>query len=59
MELLLKCPACGGEKLSEFIDCKDFTVSKDVFKIVACGACGLKFTNPRPNERGYCALLPK
>lgn len=49
MESLLNCPACGGKNIAKFIDCKDFTVSKEAFSIVLCG-CGLKFTSPRPAE---------
>ncbi len=50
MEVLLNCPACGGKNVSKFIDCKDFTVSKEVFSIMLCGDCKLKFTSPRPAE---------
>ncbi len=50
MELLEECPACGAKNISKFIDCKDFTVTKESFRIVQCNACQLKFTNPRPPE---------
>jgi 2-polyprenyl-3-methyl-5-hydroxy-6-metoxy-1,4-benzoquinol methylase len=50
MESLLNCPACGGKNISKFIDCKDFTVSKETFSIMLCGDCKLKFTSPRPAE---------
>lgn len=45
---LKKCPICGGEKHSDFIEAVDHNVSNDTFKIVSCDSCGFKFTNPIP-----------
>jgi len=50
METLKNCPICGSEKQNEYVKCKDFTVSKEVFSIVKCEACGFLFTNPRPSK---------
>jgi 2-polyprenyl-3-methyl-5-hydroxy-6-metoxy-1,4-benzoquinol methylase len=44
------CPICLSNGFSHFLTCKDFTVSKDDFAIVACNACGFALTNPRPAD---------
>lgn len=43
---------CGSNRFEPFLICKDYTVSKEDFKIVSCTACGFKFTNPRPADLG-------
>lgn len=50
MEVLNSCPICQGRDQSEFLVCKDFTVSQKNFSIALCEACGFKFTNPRPDK---------
>jgi len=50
METLSACPLCNSSTLNPFLECTDYTVSKDKFTIVQCGACGFRFTNPRPEE---------
>lgn len=50
METLSNCPICNSQTLTDFLECKDYTVSKENFKIVECGSCGFRFTNPRPEE---------
>ena len=50
MEKLAQCPICNSEKFSPFLECKDWTVSKNSFTIVSCPACKFRFTNPRPLE---------
>src|SRR6188768_3392194 len=50
METLKICPVCSGSSFNAFIDCIDYTVSKETFSIVLCTQCNLKFTNPRPAE---------
>ena len=47
---LKKCPVCESNKLNLFMLCKDFSVSKENFKIVSCETCGFKFTNPMPSK---------
>jgi 2-polyprenyl-3-methyl-5-hydroxy-6-metoxy-1,4-benzoquinol methylase len=42
------CPICENPSYSNFIICKDYTVSGESFAIVQCADCGLKYTNPRP-----------
>lgn len=50
MEVLKSCPVCDASETRLFLECKDYTVSQETFKIVECAACGFKFTNPRPDE---------
>ena len=50
MKELKDCPVCGSTNHSHFMDCKDYTVSGETFKIVSCGSCNFKFTNPRPED---------
>lgn len=45
-----KCPVCGGESQRAFLEATDHNVSNDQFKIVECGACSFRFTNPIPTE---------
>ena len=45
-----KCPVCGGESQRAFLEAEDHNVSSDQFKIVECGACYFRFTNPIPTE---------
>ena len=50
MITLDKCPSCGATAFSDWLICRDHTVSKNEFTIVGCNNCQLKFTNPRPKE---------
>ncbi|MTI30289.1 class I SAM-dependent methyltransferase, partial [Xanthovirga aplysinae] len=49
-ENLTQCPICNSTKFNEFLSCKDFTVSGEIFQIVKCGQCNFLFTNPRPDQ---------
>ncbi|MDQ3047769.1 MAG: class I SAM-dependent methyltransferase [Bacteroidota bacterium] len=50
MENLTNCPVCGSAQFSPYLQCKDYTVSRETFSIVKCNSCGFRFTNPRPSE---------
>ncbi len=50
MEIIEQCPLCGKSKLDDFLECADFSISKEKFNIVKCASCGFIFTNPRPEE---------
>jgi 2-polyprenyl-3-methyl-5-hydroxy-6-metoxy-1,4-benzoquinol methylase len=50
MEKLEGCPICGNEQSKLFLECEDYTVSRETFTIQECGGCNFRFTNPRPNE---------
>jgi 2-polyprenyl-3-methyl-5-hydroxy-6-metoxy-1,4-benzoquinol methylase len=46
---LEKCPLCNSGLYHSYLDCKDYTVSQETFKLVECEECHFIFTNPRPN----------
>lgn len=48
--ILATCPFCGSEKVENYLNVKDFFLTKENFSISACLGCGLKFTNPRPSD---------
>jgi 2-polyprenyl-3-methyl-5-hydroxy-6-metoxy-1,4-benzoquinol methylase len=50
MEHLENCPVCNSKHFLPFLDCIDYTVSRETFKIVQCKECLFRFTNPRPEE---------
>jgi len=50
LEHLSECPICSGTAFEPFLQCRDYTVSNEEFKIVSCKQCGFKFTNPRPDQ---------
>jgi 2-polyprenyl-3-methyl-5-hydroxy-6-metoxy-1,4-benzoquinol methylase len=50
MKVINNCLVCGSSYFKPFLVCKDYTVSKEDFNIVACNGCGFKFTNPRPDD---------
>lgn len=47
-ELLTKCPVCSGENFTPYLECEDFTVSHERFRLDECVSCSFVFTNPRP-----------
>ena len=49
MENLFACPKCKDSNFEPFLQCIDYTVTKEKFNIVSCKQCGFKFTNPRPD----------
>jgi len=50
MEEIKQCLICGNDKFSEFLECKDYFLSNETFKIVECNKCGFTFINPRPEH---------
>jgi trans-aconitate methyltransferase len=42
------CPICKKGEFTDYLRCKDYTVSNETFSIVECKSCGFKFTNPIP-----------
>ena len=51
METLIVCPACeSAEKPARGDSITDFSVSGERFVAVCCPACGLRYTNPRPDK---------
>jgi len=50
MEVLTTCPVCDGTLFENYMNCVDYTVSRETFTIQKCKTCGFLFTNPRPAE---------
>src|SRR4051812_44314328 len=50
MEEVKICPICNSGNIEPFIECIDYTVSKERFTIRNCKNCGFKFTSPRPDS---------
>ncbi|HET6225302.1 MAG TPA: class I SAM-dependent methyltransferase [Bacteroidia bacterium] len=46
---LNECPICNSNQFEPFLECKDYTVSRETFQIVSCLTCQFKFTNPIPD----------
>lgn len=44
------CPLCGSEKIAKEFTTQDFSVTKEVFDIYNCEACGFHFTQNIPGE---------
>lgn len=55
MRKIDNCPICGSADIEKKMECKDFTVSKELFSIAACKACGFHFTNPQPDPENLGA----
>lgn len=50
LEIVHKCPVCNAGDFTQYLTCKDYTVSQEYFNIVECNSCNFKFTNPRPSD---------
>ena len=44
------CPCCGSVDIAKALGCKDFTVTNEIFDIVECGSCTLRFTQSVPDQ---------
>lgn len=47
---LTTCPICKSKSFSPFLECLDYSVSKELFKLVKCNSCSFTLTNPRPKS---------
>ena len=50
LEKIETCPLCQGKILKEFLTCRDYTVSGELFHVEQCQNCKFTFTNPRPTQ---------
>lgn len=50
-----KCLCCGSTAINKVLDCKDYTVSQEVFEIWACNTCTFRFTQNVPGEAGIAS----
>ncbi len=48
-EKVQQCPICNSDAWAHYLDCKDFTVSQEIFRLMQCTTCSLVVTSPRPN----------
>lgn len=51
-ENLNHCPACGNGSSLPWMECTDYTVSREKFRLNQCTRCNLIYTNPRPDTMG-------
>jgi len=49
-EKLEVCPVCKNTSFSNFLICKDHSISGESFALTQCKKCSFVFTNPRPDE---------
>lgn len=47
-EKVNECPICNSGSWVHYLDCKDYTVSREVFRLMQCNGCSLVVTSPRP-----------
>ena len=45
-----QCPVCTSHNINYLITAEDFLITGEKFQIYSCDTCGLRFTNPRPND---------
>lgn len=46
------CLCCGSAAVNKVFECKDYTVSNELFEIWKCNTCTFRFTQDVPNETG-------
>ena len=51
MKKIKICPICDGKSFSPYLECLDYSVSKESFQLVSCDSCSFVFTNPRPESK--------
>ena len=51
MKTIKICPICNFNSFSPYIECLDYSVSKELFTLVSCDSCSFVFTNPRPESK--------
>jgi SAM-dependent methyltransferase len=50
MTEVLECPICRNRQLSKYLECRDYTVSDEIFTLKKCDDCNLLITTPRPEN---------
>ena len=50
MKTYSNCPVCNHSQFDNFLECVDYTVSKESFNISVCNNCSFAFTNPIPQD---------
>ena len=44
------CPCCHGSSIGKVLECKDYTVSGEMFEVWECDDCKLRFTQRVPDQ---------
>lgn len=44
------CPICSSEKIQQFLQLKDYSISQEKFNLMKCSNCTSVFTNPIPSK---------
>ena len=55
MEQVIKCINCDCQDFTSVFSLKDYFYTEETFTIQQCAKCGLRITNPRPNEKALGA----
>ena len=55
MELVKKCINCDCQDFTSVFSLKDYFYTEETFTIQQCTKCGLRITNPRPDEKALGA----
>jgi len=50
IETISECPICKHDGFTNYLQCKDHMLTKEVFTINRCTNCHFLFTNPRPDK---------
>jgi len=48
------CPVCSNSDTSFFLECRDYTVSGELFALFRCNRCLLVFTQDAPDKNEMC-----
>lgn len=51
----INCPCCYNQSVSKILQCKDYTVSQEIFDIWECAACTMRFVQNAPDQH---SILP-
>jgi len=51
LESLDQCPLCHEASFAEFLTCKDYTTTAEMFHVKQCSHCQFTVTSPRPTEK--------
>lgn len=44
------CPVCGSTHFTDFLVCRDYTVSHQLFNLIKCSTCNIVITSPQPGH---------
>src|SRR5687768_13847156 len=50
MTTITSCPVCKNQTFEPFLNCKDYTVSRETFQLATCKNCTFVLTTPRPDD---------